>query len=115
MSDSDPKSDDADISLTGRAIALAVAENDSLAEVLQTSGMELRDFIVLSFVSDQGPIDTERLARLIGLDRDTTLRCIEGLINVGLLVSDVFADAVSGDVVTTDDGNRLAKEILSQL
>ena len=115
MSDSDPRNGDTDISIAGRAIALAVAQNDSLAAVLQASGMELRDFIVLSFVSDQGPIDTERLARLIGLDRDTTLRCIERLIAAGLVVSDVFADAVSGDVVTTDDGNRLAKKISSQL
>ena len=115
MLDSDTKSDDTDISLSGQAIALAVAENDSLAGVLQASGMEMRDFIVLSFVSDQRPIDTERLARLIGLDRNTTLRCIERLIDAGLVVSDAVADGFGGDVDTTDLGNRLAKKMLSQL
>ncbi len=86
MSDDNPKSDDADISLSGRAIALAIVENDSLAMVLQESGMKLREFIVLSFVSDQGPLNIDRLARLIGIDLDTT-----------------------------DLGNLVAKKILSQL
>jgi DNA-binding MarR family transcriptional regulator len=108
-------SDDEDISLTGRAIALAVAENDSLGEVLQESGMEMPEFIVLSFVSDQGPISCVRLARLIGLDLDATSRCISRLTNAGLLVSDVLADPTESDVVATDPGNRIAEKLLSQL
>ena len=115
MSDYDPKSDDEDISLSGRAIALAVAENDSLGTVLHESGMELREFIVLSFVSDQGPINVVRLARLIGIDLNTTSPCIDRLINAGLLVSDVLADATESDVVATDLGNLVAEKILSQL
>jgi hypothetical protein len=43
LSDDKPKSDHADISISGRAIALAVAENDSLATILHNSGLELRD------------------------------------------------------------------------
>ncbi len=115
MSDDNPKSDDLDISLSGQAIALAVPENDSLAMVLQESGMELREFIVLSFVSDQGPLNIDRLARLIGIDLDTTSHCIRRLVNAGLLAIDVLADATESDVVATDLGNRIARKILSQL
>jgi len=115
LSDNDQKYDTADVSISSQAIALGVTVNDSLATVLEESGMEMRDFIVLSFVSDEGPIATDRLARLIGIDRDTTSRCIERLINEELLVSDVFADAYAGDVVATNKGNLVAKKILSQL
>lgn len=115
MSDDNPKSDDENISLSGRAIALAIAEYDSLGAILQESGMEMREFIVLSFVSDQGPINVVRLAKLIGIDLDTTSRCIGRLINAGLLVGDVLAVATESDVVATDLGNLVAEKILSQL
>jgi hypothetical protein len=55
------------------------------------------------------------LARLIGIDLDTTSHCIRRLINAGLLVRDVLADAEESDVVATDLGDLVAKKILSQL
>ena len=76
--------------------------------------MELREFIVLSFVSDQGPINVVRLAKLIGLDLDTTSGCIGSLIDAGLLVSDVLADAAESDVVAADLGDLVATRNLSQ-
>ena len=66
-------------------------------------------------LSIQQPIIVVRLARLIGIDFDTTSRCIGRLINAGLLVSDVPVDATEIDVVATDLGNLVAKKILSQL
>lgn len=77
--------------------------------------MELREFIVLSFVSDQGPLNTRRLARPIGLDIDMTSRCTRTLVNAGLLRNSVFANTTENIVFATNLGSLVAKKLLDQL
>ncbi len=77
MSDDNPKSDDADISLSGRAIALAIVENDSLAMVLQESGMKLREFIVHSFVSDSEKDSESAVSPAVAICRQTCRNLFE--------------------------------------
>jgi len=107
------ESDDSDISLSGHAIALAITDNDSLASALAGSGMEMRDFIVLSFVSDQGSITAGLLARLVGLDIEETKRSIGKLIEIGLLYGDMSVVEAEQNVVATDAGQAVAAKILS--
>lgn len=105
--------DESDISLSGQAIALAIADNDSLASALAGSGMSMRDFIVLSLVSDQGPISTSRLARLVGLEIDETADSVGKLIDVGLLYGDLSVLEDERHVVATDAGEAVAAKILN--
>ena len=104
--------DDADISLSSQAIALAVTDNDSLAAALEESGMQMRDFIVLSFVSDQGSITTSHLARLVGLDVQTTVGCIGRLTDAGLVYGDLSVAEEDRLILTTETGGIVAAKIL---
>ncbi len=104
--------DTSDISLSGQAIALAVSDNDSLAAALAESGMKMRDFIVLSFVSDQGSITTSHIGRLVGLDMPTTMSCIGRLTEAGLVYSDLSVAEEGRHVVTTETGGIVAAKIL---
>lgn len=108
-------SDESSISLSGQAIAHAVTDNDSLAAALSESDMTMRDFIVLSFVSDQESITAGRLARLVGMDLQSTQNSIGSLIKVGLLYSDMGVVEEERQFVTTDSGNAIAARILGKL
>jgi len=116
MSGDIPRNGKASISISGNATALAIANNDSLASVLRESGMQMRDFIVLSFVSDQGPIAGKSLARLVAIDLESTLLCIRGLVDAGFLeVRDDPSNPAENDVMATAQGNRVAQRILGQI
>lgn len=57
-----------DDSIAGRSAAHFVTKDDSLASLLTNHGIRIRDFILLSFLSDQGPMSTWRLSRVVGLE-----------------------------------------------
>jgi len=66
--------------------------DDSLAGLIRKNKIEARDFIILSFVSDQGALDTTQISHILGLSEDKTGKCIQRLIDAGLVK---YRDAAS--------------------
>jgi DNA-binding MarR family transcriptional regulator len=59
--------------------------DDSLAGVIEANSIEVRDFMILSFICDQSELGIEQLSRAIGLSRQSILDCIERLVGAGLV------------------------------
>ena len=113
----DDRSHDNDGSISGRSAALFIAKDDSLASLLLDHGIKVRDFILLSFLSDQGPMTILRLARAVGIEPGMTLRSLQRL---------SAADLVLREPASTDDefesiarltvrGDDIARRISDQL
>ncbi len=66
----DDKRDDktAGNSISGRSAALYFEQDPSLASVLVSHGIRVRDFIMLSFLSDQGPMSVTQLSHAVGIE-----------------------------------------------
>ena len=60
--------------------------DDSLAQVIEGNSIEVRDFMVLSFVCDQSKLDVEQLTRVLGLSQNTILDCIARLNKAALVL-----------------------------
>lgn len=99
------------ISISGEASALVTSGNASLAGVLAEWDMEVRDFIVLSFIADQGPIGCRSLGRMIGIDLQTTNKSVALLANAGFVEASGTLDRLR----VTSAGERLAQEMLQQI
>ena len=59
--------------------------DDSLAGVIESNNIEVRDFMDLSFVCDQRKLSSEQLVRAVGLSRESVRDCIERLSHAGLV------------------------------
>ena len=59
--------------------------DDSLAKLIQENRIEVREFIILSFVCDQGELTAEQIAQILGISMGKTHHCIERLIDAGLI------------------------------
>lgn len=110
----DKKIDD---SIAGQSAAFFVAEDDSLAGLVLSHGIKIRDFILLSFLSDQGSMSIVRLARVVGIELMKADRGLERLAAAGLVTS---AEASSEPdfermVSLTSRGKDIAKRISDQL
>ncbi len=103
-----------DISISASAVALSVENDQSLTGVLVASGMRMRDFIILSFVANQGPIDCERVAGIAGLDLDTATACIQRLMDAELIDEAPHTDAKDNQLVVTGLGQVISDRITNQ-
>jgi DNA-binding MarR family transcriptional regulator len=59
--------------------------DDSLAKLIKKNCLDVRDFIILSFVGDQGNLSAEQIAKILGLSLERTGFCIERLIEANLI------------------------------
>jgi len=59
--------------------------DDTLAKLIQENSIEVRDFIILSFVCDQGELTAEQIAQILGISMTKTGCCIDRLIDAGLI------------------------------
>ena len=59
--------------------------DDSLAKLIQENCIEVRDFIILSFVCDQGELSAGQIAQILGIGLDKTRCCIGRLKEAGLI------------------------------
>jgi predicted transcriptional regulator len=107
----DRDNDEDGISISSEASALVTSGNQSLAEVLAEWNMEVRDFIILSFVADQGPIASRNLARMIGIDLQMANQSVALLASAGFIEADGTLDRLR----VTKTGERLAQEMLQQI
>jgi len=75
-----------DHSIAGQSAEHFVAMDDSLASLLTHHGIKIRDFILLSFLSDQGPMSVLRLSRVVGIEPGNTLNSLRRLSAVSLVI-----------------------------
>ena len=89
---------------------------ESLSEVIEENNIEVRDFIILSFVCDQRELAVDQLSRVLGIERDQVLGCLQRLQTAGFVhYQQVAETAEASDLVSpTGPGRRIAERILSQ-
>jgi len=68
--------------------ALFVTQDDSLASLLLNRGVNVRDFIFLSILSDQGSASNKELARVLGIELEKVLQSLKRLFAAGLVLND---------------------------
>lgn len=88
--------------------------DDSLAKLIREASIEVRDFMLLSFVCDQVCMSMEQISRALGLDRSVSQQCIDRLIKAGLLQYEDVDGGVddNAQVYATSSGYRVCKHIL---
>ncbi|MDJ0711480.1 MAG: MarR family transcriptional regulator [Woeseiaceae bacterium] len=80
--------DDLVDSISGRSAALYFADDPSLAQLLVIHGISIRDFILVSFLSDQGPLSIDRLARIMWIEPQDLQESVVRLAAAGLVIRD---------------------------
>jgi DNA-binding MarR family transcriptional regulator len=104
-------------SIAGQSAAHFTAMDESLASLLLNHGIKVRDFILLSFLSDQGPMTVLRLSRAVGIEPKDTLRSLRRLSAANLVLRDPAANSEQYESVArlTMRGEEIALKIVSQL
>ena len=117
MTDDGPENKIAGISISGRSAALYFKHDPSLAALLVSHGIRVRDFIMLSFLADQGPMSVTQLSRAISIEPETLLNGMKRLSAAGLIVWDPKSIGNDTDSVVklTTRGQDAAKRIDEQL
>ncbi len=59
--------------------------DDSLAGLIEANHIEVRDFMMLSLICDQGEMGVDQLASALGLSYEPIIGCIEHLRTAGLI------------------------------
>jgi DNA-binding MarR family transcriptional regulator len=96
----------------------SITENDnSLASLLLNHGIKVRDLILLSFLSDQGPMNALQLARVVGVEPEITLRGLKRLSTVNLVLREPAPKEKELESVArlTGRGETIAGRITDQL
>lgn len=113
----DDSSRNNDNSISGASAALFFANDDSLASLLLNHGIKVRDFILLSFLSDQGPLSILRLARVVGIEPEMILRSLRRLSAANLVVREPMSteDPFESVARLTTRGEDIAGRISEQI
>ena len=103
-------------SICEEALESLSQSDGSLADLIEDNNIEVRDFMVLSFVCDQNKMTIDQLIGALGLSRSTVVGCAERLQTAGLARYHLVADtADSSDRVTpTPAGRTITDRILSE-
>lgn len=59
--------------------------DDTLAGLIEASNIEVRDFMILSFVCDQHNFSVGQIMRALGLSQETAFYCTDRLATAGLV------------------------------
>jgi len=59
--------------------------DDSLADLIFKSQIEIRHFVILSFICDQEQLCTQQLAKILGIPMTATVRHVEHLIDAKMI------------------------------
>ena len=104
-------------SIAGQSAAHFIAMDESLASLLLHHGIKVRDFILLSFLSDQGPMSVLRLSRTVCMKPKSTLRSLKRLSSANLVLRDPAPTDEKYDAVAklTSRGEEIALKIVAQL
>jgi DNA-binding MarR family transcriptional regulator len=106
-----------DASISGMSAAHFISKDDSLASLLLNHGIKVRDFILLSFLSDQGSMSVARLGRVAGIELKQTLRGLKRLSAANLVIREPTArdDEMASIARLTARGEEIAGRITEQL
>ena len=106
-----------DDSIAGQSAAHFIAIDDSLASLLLNHGIRVRDFILLSFLSDQGPMSILRLSRAVGIEPKVALQSLKRLSSANLVLRNPALGTEKYESVArlTTRGEEVALKIVSQL
>jgi len=117
VDDDDPKISSSEDSISGRSAALYFAHDPSIAQLLLSHGIRVRDFILLSFLSDQGPLSTNQLARIMSIEPRDLRRSAKRLAAEGLIIREPNSrNSNSGSTVRlTSRGEDIATRINREL
>jgi DNA-binding MarR family transcriptional regulator len=104
-------------SISGLSAEFLIGKDESLASLLRNHGIKVRDFILLSFLSDQGPMSVTRLARIVGLEPEITLQGLKRLSAANLVQWDPAAsnDVLDSTARLTGRGQEIAARIGNQI
>lgn len=94
-----------------------MSNDDSLAALVVSHGIKVRDFILLSFLSDQGPMSVARLARVVDIDPQSTLRGLKRLSSANLVLRSPAEKSEEFESIArlTSRGEDTAARISNQL
>lgn len=106
-----------DASISGMSAAHFITKDDSLASLLLNHGIKVRDFILLSFLSDQGSMSVARLSHIAGIEPENTLKGLKKLSAANLVLREPTAknDELDSIVKLTSRGEEIAGRITDQL
>ena len=104
-------------SISGRSAALYFSHDSSIAPLLVSHGIKVRDFILVSFLSDQGPMTLLQLARIVSIDPRDLLKSVKRLTAAGLVMRDLVSTDPNSEstVRLTSRGQDIAGRINDQL
>jgi len=104
-------------SIAGQSAANFIARDDSLAALLLHHGIKVRDFILLSFLSDQGPMSILRLSRVVGIEPAVALNSLKRLSAVNLVLREAVSvhEMYESMACLTTRGEEIAGRISAQL
>jgi len=88
--------------------------DNSLAELIKQASIEVRDFMLLSFVSDQDRLCSAQISRAFGFEPEETQSAIDRLLKAQLIELDGFAENDRSDqcIRPTDNGRKVCQRIL---
>lgn len=117
MADDEQDDMNAGDSISGRSAALYFEHDPSLASLIVAHGIQVRDFIMLSFLSDQGPMSATQLSHAISTEPKKLMNGMKRLSDAGLIARDPkwIGDDADSVVVLTTHGQKVAKRIDDQL
>lgn len=106
-----------DGSISGRSAELYFSHDPSIARLLLSFGITVRDFVLVSFLSDQGPLSVDQLARIIGIEPHELLKSVKRLAAAGLVVREPVSPYPNSNptVRLTSRGQDVALRIDKQL
>ena len=104
-------------SIAGQSATHFIAKDDSLASLLLNHGIKIRDCILLSFLSDQGPMSILRLSRVVDIEPQVSLRSLQRLCSANLVLREPATGNGKYESVVrlTARGEDMASRIFAQI
>lgn len=104
-------------SISGRSAELYFARDESLASLPLQHGIKVREFILLSFLSDQGPMTIDQLSRIVSIKPKDLMESVKLLSAADLLIREPKSARFENEstVTLTSRGQTLAGRINNQL
>jgi len=117
VNDDESKKVDAKDSISGRSAALFFSKDSSIAQLLLSHGIKVRDFILVSFLSDQGPMTIHQLAKIVSIEPDDLMKSLKRLGAAGLIIREPISNDPDKESTArlTSRGQEIAAKINDQL
>lgn len=110
----DRSNSDLTLSICEEALERFRQSEDSLAGLLEQNHIEVRDFMVLSFVCDQNGLGVEQLMSALRMSQHSINDCVDRLVAAGLGAYENVADGAASpsQIIPTAAGRKLARHVL---